>query len=826
LPIMIFGTTSHKSTEVIRVADAARDAKQYRRAALLYQKALRLVPDDAAIHIQCGHMFKEAGDLVRAEHHYTEAKQLTPDDPDLMLQLGHFYKIAGRLPEAELAYRRAIELKPDWAEAAHELSELPLLDRGNSSAPVGGLKVRSKIAEIAIRRADAARDANRYRTAAVLYENALRLAPNDAAVHLQCGQMFTEAGNLNRAEHHYNQAKLLAPDDPDVALQLGHFYKVAGQLGEAESAYRRAVALDRSRAEPARWLGDLYRLGWRKHAAEGMERPNGVDGPGAFEEDEFGSDDAHDSWERLHFDEGLVPELAPRPRESVLHAHKEEIEVRALGRRERTRWGIRNTLRGADAIRGFCISAIGLVELRATLNGLNFCTNSLKEYPLKYEGEYSKKKKYVFNIWYDFSNFVNGLYDLELQFIDEYEGMRVHHEEVVIASPLSEKEYPDSDRLVSVSATDSRSLEEQINSRPSMIRPAGRALFATPPRNVLIQRVDQLGDLILSIPALRRLRELLPEARLVGLLSFANADLAKSLNLFDEIITIDFHNNETEWRRVLPLDRQEELRRQLEPYKFDVAIDLVESGDSRPLLQLSSARFLVGFSERRTYWLSASYEGYTRDPINDMEVVSHSAKALGLVEWFGTLLGSHSQITRREDLIRDRLALPPYNLALDKRFAVLHAGSRVKFIRWPYYDSLAAMILDKTDLDVVMLSDDPVDNSKLPCSLVASDRFQLWDQRLPFGDLDALLSFCTVFIGNESGPGHLASLRGANVVTVYPARHHWREWGHENRGYIITRRVPCAGCHLLHDPEECGKGFACIENISVEEVFNTVMNFV
>jgi ADP-heptose:LPS heptosyltransferase len=109
---------------------------------------------------------------------------------------------------------------------------------------------------------------------------------------------------------------------------------------------------------------------------------------------------------------------------------------------------------------------------------------------------------------------------------------------------------------------------------------------------------------------------------------------------------------------------------------------------------------------------------------------------------------------------------------------------------------------------------------------VASDRFQLLDKRLPFDDFDALLSFCTVFVGNDSGPSHLASLRGANVVNIYLNRHNWNEWGHENKGYIISRKVPCAGCNVHHDPEECGKDFACITNISPEEVFRTVMEFI
>jgi hypothetical protein len=42
----------------------------------------------------------------------------------------------------------------------------------------------------------------------------------------------------------------------------------------------------------------------------------------------------------------------------------------------------------------------------------------------------------------------------------------------------------------------------------------------------------------------------------------------------------------------------------------------------------------------------------------------------------------------------------------------------------------------------------------------------------------------------------------------------------------MSRRVPCADCKVYFDPEECGKGFACITNITPDEVFRTVMKFV
>jgi ADP-heptose:LPS heptosyltransferase len=677
-----------------------------------------------------------------------------------------------------------------------------------------------------IRDADAARDSKKYRKAALLYEKALRTVQHNAAVHIQCGHMFKEAGDLARAERHYTQAKRLTPDDPDLALQFGHFYKVAGRLQEAELAYRRAIDLDPDWPEPAIQLAGLYRMGWRNHTkplAVQLERPDGSAPPGLATQ-ELIRIKTENGTRPIPIEERLVPELIPQPPESELHGHSEEIAIRWLGRRERTLWGHRSTLRGVDAIRGFYISATPILELRVTLNGLRLYSETPQGFPLKHEKYDQNKKKYVFNIWYDFSHFNEGSYDLQLQFLDGNGGLRVHNEQVVIGSPLPEEQYPNSDRLISVSTSDNRSIEEKINSRPSMIRPAERTLFATQLRNLLVQRVDQLGDMVIAVPALLRLRELLPEARLVGLLSPANAKFAETLHLFDEVIAIDFPDDEWERRRVMPLEKQHELRQRLKPYKFDVAIDLSESDVSRPLLQLSGAPFLMGFADGRSVWLSATFEAYTSDPINHLEEVPAGTKILGLVEYFGTLLRSHAQIITRDDLERSRLAA--YGLSATDRFAVLHTGARLKFSQWPYYDKLASMILDNTDLKVVMMADDPATRRRLGPELIASDRFQLLDRRLPFDDFDALLSFCTVFVGNDSGPSHLASLRGANVVNLFLARHNWNEWGHENRGYIISRRVPCAGCNIHHDPEECGKGFACITNISQEEVFRTVMKFV
>ena len=293
-----------------------------------------------------------------------------------------------------------------------------------------------------------------------------------------------------------------------------------------------------------------------------------------------------------------------------------------------------------------------------SLNGLAIHREGpLNGHPLKYESHDQNKRKYVFNVWYDFSQFTNGRYDIELRFTHSNGSFRTYRDLVVVDEPLPVEKYPKSDRLVAVSLNDDRPLEEQVNTQPSMIREARRTLFSTPPKNVLIVRADQLGDMVTSIPAIRRLREFLPSARLCWVafrlptlnLRIAFAYLMRS-SLFN------FAEDEWERRRIFPLDKQYELQQRLSKYKFDVAIDLSITTDSRPLLLLSGAPYVVGFKDDRSPWLSAFIDIDARDPINGLCDLPHSGRMAAAVEFFGVCLGNPSQIIRRDNLTRDRLA--------------------------------------------------------------------------------------------------------------------------------------------------------------------------
>jgi ADP-heptose:LPS heptosyltransferase len=674
------------------------------------------------------------------------------------------------------------------------------------------LRSDKRLFRLLVSRADAARDAKRFEAAAVIYEEALTLAPNNAAVHVQRGHMLKESGRLNAAEEHYRAAERLRPEDADLALQFGHLYKLAERLGEARAAYQRALVLRPGWHDPERELAGL---------AERINTPRAMPLDPADVARELGrSPDALGGRSAAELQD-LVPALAPRRPEDVLIEHREEIAVRRLGRRESTFWGNRPVLRGAEAVRGFYVAERPILEAHVILDGIRIYRGPLKGgYVLPAERDRQRIRKYVFNFWIDFSAFMPGLHQIELHFFDAAERRDIVREEVVIAEPAAEEAYPDSNFVVSVSPDDPRSVEEQIRSRPSMVRQAKRALFPNGVRNVLVIRCDQLGDMVASIPALLRMREMMPEARLVGLFNGANAELARTLNVLDEIIVINFPDDPLERRRLMTLDDQAALRDRLKPYAFDIAIDLAQAAASRDLLRLTGATFTFGTGGEDWPWLSSDFLFHTRDRWTRHDFTPHSTKVLGLVESLGALLKTSATIIRRSDL--SQAVLEEYGIGPEERFAVLHTGARIGFSRWPHYGELARMLLSRTDLKIVIITEDPSFRQTMPADVLANPRLVYLDRRLPFDHFDAFLSFATAMAGNDSGPKHLASLRGTNVVTIFSARINWTEWGQENVGVVISRKLPCAGCALLHDPEECGHDFACITDIRAQEVFDAM----
>ena len=629
--------------------------------------------------------------------------------------------------------------------------------------------------------ADRARDAGRFEEALTGYEEALRRYPQRSALHVQAGHMAKELRRFDVAEEHYLQAERHRSRDADLQLQLGHFYKTIDQLEMAEARYRQAL---------------LLKPGWRDAQIEiaRLDQRRGRGGPVEVRIDP----------------KGLAPELFPGARARDLPGRLDEIVFRTLGNGHvESSVGRLPALSGVTALRGLCIVEEFVDRAEIFIDDVMFHTGPVDNFPLDHTGV----TKAVFNIWVDLSAF-RGVRRLELVLVDRTGRTRSRFEFVYVSEPLLEAQHPDSHGVVTL-GSDHVDVDADIRGRPTVVCQAGTPTLKEP-RSILVVRTDQLGDLVVSIPAIERLRSLYPAAQITALVTEANAGLARTLSIFDDIVVVDFPDDPHQRQRILDADAQEALRVLLAERQFDVAIDLATSGMSRPLLKLSGAPFTMGFDDEGFPWMTAGVAGGIHDPHGRSEVSSHASRVLALIERLATLTAPRAPTRRRLDFGREKLARQ--DLDPNERYIVIHAGARIEFSRWPSFGELAEKLAGQTDLRVIMLTE-----GGAAAAGFSTRAITVIGKRLPFDDFDALVSHCELFIGNDSGPKHLAALRGVPVLSIHSARIDWREWGQQQTGFIMTRRVPCAGCAIYHDEDECGKDPCCIKDIGVDEVLSVAL---
>ena len=87
----------------------------------------------------------------------------------------------------------------------------------------------------------------------------------------------------------------------------------------------------------------------------------------------------------------------------------------------------------------------------------------------------------------------------------------------------------------------------------------------------------------------------------------------------------------------------------------------------------------------------------------------------------------------------------------------------------------------------------------------------------------ALIAACDLYIGNDTGPMHIAVAVGTPVVAIFGSTNHYRSGPYGEEHIVVHSGVElgCNPCHPGKRPGGCGKGScAVIEAVTVEQVFN------
>jgi hypothetical protein len=100
-------------------------------------------------------------------------------------------------------------------------------------------------------------------------------------------------------------------------------------------------------------------------------------------------------------------------------------------------------------------------------------------------------------------------------------------------------------------------------------------------------------------------------------------------------------------------------------------------------------------------------------------------------------------------------------------------------------------------------------------------RWCRWWGKTPLRRLPDLLRACALYVGNNSGPKHIAAALGVPTIGIHSGVVDAIEWGPVGRRAVALRRnMSCSPCYLAR-MEDCPRGFACMRGLdprAVQEV--------
>ncbi len=350
-------------------------------------------------------------------------------------------------------------------------------------------------------------------------------------------------------------------------------------------------------------------------------------------------------------------------------------------------------------------------------------------------------------------------------------------------------------------------------------------------RRILALKVDHIGDFISAFPAFRRLKERFPGAELTVLAAQASLSLAALEPAIDRVIRFDFfHARSERGRRSVSKKDLLKLQEQLAPFRFDLAIDLRRQPDTRQILQYTGARWLAGFDQRnQTSWLDIAVE-WEGDHARTHKRTHVSDALLQFVDAVAVACEPDRHVIAAPlpppEARRALAALPEIEALGPALFArplvCVHTGAGSENKRWPTasFAGLIDLLVARDGVNVVVIGgpDEATLLDDLLRRVHEPARVFPLVGRLGLRHLPLLLLTCDLYVGNDSGPKHIAASLGVPTVGIHSGSVDATEWGPLGPAAIGVRRdMTCSPCYLAK-VSDCHRALACLHGIRVGDV--------
>jgi len=337
------------------------------------------------------------------------------------------------------------------------------------------------------------------------------------------------------------------------------------------------------------------------------------------------------------------------------------------------------------------------------------------------------------------------------------------------------------------------------------------------PKNILVVRLDHIGDFVCTSPLFNNLKKRFPDAKITALINSASKDLAYRDPNIDKVITFSplhlARNNESSAFKGLA-----RIIKDVKNIGFDLGIDPRGDLISTLIMWLGKVKYRVGYG--------ITGGGFLLDKMRRYDETKHVIdRNLALLEALDIPISGRSPevyFSEKDESEVERLLLGKWDSpnqleigvmgqSLFSSAVVLHPFAGAKAKEWLFGNFQKLINRLKEDGRNILLVGSKDDRG-------AFENVIDLRSKLTLPQLACLIKKTGSFIGLDSGPANIAAALGVPAIVICSGTNVPQLWiPKSDKVKFVYKDTKCKPCGL----KVCAKEkHECMESITVEEVFD------
>ena len=311
-------------------------------------------------------------------------------------------------------------------------------------------------------------------------------------------------------------------------------------------------------------------------------------------------------------------------------------------------------------------------------------------------------------------------------------------------------------------------------------------------KNILVIRLDRIGDMVMTAPIFRALKEKWSDAQITVLANPVNKNIVINNPFIDCILVYDRKNKHKN------LNNRLSFFKDIRKSEFDLVIDpyLDYELNTSIITRIVGSKYRLGFEfSGREFFYNIRYASNTFPISTDKKhMIDYN---LDLIECIGVKVNKKQpeiflSADEKENASRilEKVGVNPEN-----RIIGIHPGGNYESQRWPVerFATISDYLIASYGIKVILFGGRN-ERSLLSRFKDCTVRKSIILEELNLREFISVVSHCNLFLCNNSGPLHIATaLNIPTVSTMGPTvPHHW--WPRSDNNTVLRKDLECSPC--------------------------------